>query len=83
MPHAIGIDVSTTATKAVLIDEAGVVRGIGVSEYGYTVPAPLWSEQDPELWWHGAVSAIGQVLTATDTPGECGRDVDGAIRRRR
>ncbi len=70
MTFVLGIDVSTTATKAVLIDEAGVVRGIGVSEYGYTVPAPLWSEQDPELWWHGAVSAVGDVLTTTGTPGE-------------
>jgi xylulokinase len=66
----IGIDVSTTATKAVLIDVAGVVLGIGVAEYGYEQPAPLWSEQDPVLWWDGAVSAIGDVLARTGTPGE-------------
>jgi len=66
----LGIDVSTTATKAVLIDEAGVVRGIGVSEYDFAVPRPLWSEQDPRLWWDGAVSAIGSVLASTGTAGE-------------
>jgi xylulokinase len=70
MTFVIGIDVSTTASKAVLIDEAGLVRGIGVREYGYSVPAPLWSEQDPELWWAGAVGAVRDVLTATGTPGE-------------
>ena len=51
--HVLGIDVSTTATKAVLIDEAGAVRGIGTAEYGFNVPRPLWSEQDPQLWWDG------------------------------
>jgi len=39
----LGIDVSTTATKAVLIDEAGAVRAIGVAEYEFAAPQPLWS----------------------------------------
>jgi xylulokinase len=61
----LGIDVSTTATKAVLVDESGAVRGIGVSEYGFSVPRPLWSEQEPHLWWDGAVAAIRSVLGST------------------
>jgi xylulokinase len=65
MAFVIGIDVSTTATKAVLIDEAGAVRAVGVSEYEFQVPHPLWSEQDPELWWTGAVAAIRSVLAST------------------
>ncbi len=64
MAHVIGLDVSTTATKAVLVDEAGVVRGTGVADYPYAVPRPLWSEQDPALWWTGTVAAI-QALVAT------------------
>ncbi|HEY8846137.1 MAG TPA: xylulokinase [Candidatus Limnocylindrales bacterium] len=70
MAHILGIDVSTTATKAVLIDEAGVVRGVGASEYGFDVPHPLWSEQDPQLWWDGAVGAIRSVLASSGVPGE-------------
>jgi xylulokinase len=66
----LGIDVSTTATKAVLIDDAGAVRGIGVSEYEFSVPEPLWSEQEPRLWWDGAVTAIGSVLGSTGVAGE-------------
>src|SRR3954468_21873761 len=69
MAFVLGIDVSTTATKAVLIAEDGTVRGTGVAEYGYEVPQPLWSEQDPALWWDGAVSAIGSVLASTGTRG--------------
>jgi xylulokinase len=69
MATVLGIDVSTTATKAVLIDEAGTVVGIGVSEYGFDVPRPLWSEQDPASWWHGAVAAIGAALAAAGIGG--------------
>jgi xylulokinase len=65
----LGIDVSTTATKAVLVDETGAVRGVGTSEYGFSVPRPLWSEQDPGLWWEGAVRAIGAVLASTGVAG--------------
>ena len=50
----LGIDVSTTATKAVLVDETGAVRGVGTAEYGFSAPRPLWSEQDPAAWWDGA-----------------------------
>lgn len=72
VPHVIGIDVSTTATKAVLIDEAGAVRGIGVAEYGFEVPRPLWSEQEPRLWWDGAVAAIRAALAAAGSAGAAG-----------
>jgi xylulokinase len=65
----LGIDVSTTATKAVLVDEAGAVRGAGTSAYDYDVPRPLWSEQDPELWWAGGVDAIRGALAAAAVDG--------------
>jgi xylulokinase len=66
----LGIDVSTTATKAILVDDAGAVRGVGVAEYGFSAPRPLWSEQDPRTWWDGAVAAIGSVLGPTGTAAE-------------
>ncbi len=69
MGHVLGIDASTTAVKAILIDEAGAVRGIGLSSYELSVPRPLWSEQDPRLWWDGTVAAIRAVLANTGVPG--------------
>ena len=69
MTCVLGIDVSTTATKAVLVDDAGAVVGVGVSEYGYDTPRPLWSEQDPELWWTAGIDAIGSVLAAAGVAG--------------
>jgi len=66
----LGIDVSTTATKAILVDNAGIVRGVGAAEYPFEVPRPLWSEQDPGLWWDGAQAAIKAVLASTGVHGD-------------
>jgi xylulokinase len=70
VPYVVGIDASTTATKAVLVDAGGAVVAIGSSEYGYDVPQPGWTEQSPELWWDGAVEAVRSVLAATAVSGE-------------
>lgn len=59
----LGIDCSTTATKAILIDEAGAVVGVAASEYPYETPKPLWSQQDPDLWWRATVQSIRQVVS--------------------
>ena len=70
MGHVLGLDISTTATKAILIDESGVVRGTGTSEYGFSTPRLLWSEQHPRQWWDGARDAIGSVLDSTGVTGD-------------
>jgi xylulokinase len=69
MGLVLGIDVSTTATKAVLVDDAGAVIGVASAEYPFETPHPLWSEQDPALWWDGAVAAIVEVLATAGRPG--------------
>ena len=51
MAYVLGVDSSTTATKAILVDETGTVVGVAASEYPFETPHPLWSEQDPDLWW--------------------------------
>ncbi|MFN2151202.1 MAG: FGGY family carbohydrate kinase, partial [Anaerolineales bacterium] len=51
MTHFIGIDSSTTATKALLMDDHGDVVAVASHEYPFETPKPLWSEQDPALWW--------------------------------
>lgn len=65
MAYYIGIDSSTTATKTLLIDQEGQVLGIGTAEYSYETPHPLWTEQNPDLWWQAAVKSIQQVLDQT------------------
>ncbi|MDP9481738.1 MAG: xylulokinase [Chloroflexota bacterium] len=70
MSYVLGIDTSTTATKAVLIDPSGAVAGIGAAEYGFDIPRPGWSEQDPGLWWDGTQTAIRSVLERSGLTGE-------------
>ena len=70
MGLVLGIDVSTTATKAVLLNESGKVVATAVSEYGFDTPRPLWSEQDPGLWWSAARDAIPAALAAAGATGE-------------
>ena len=74
MGFVVGIDVSTTATKAVLIDPAGRVIGIGTAEYGVQSPEPLWSEQDPASWWDGLQTALQSLLASTGATSE---DIEG------
>jgi xylulokinase len=63
MIYFLGIDTSTTSTKALLIDEAGRVVAVASSEYAYDTPQPLWSEQPPERWWQATQESIQAVLT--------------------
>jgi xylulokinase len=74
MGVVLGIDVSTTATKAVVLDPAGAVLAIGTAAYGFEQPHPLWSEQDPALWWDGAVAAIRGALGEA---GVAASDIEG------
>lgn len=60
--YLLGIDVSTTATKALLSDESGAVSAVSATEYPFETPRPLWSEQDAALFWSGTVKSIRGVL---------------------
>jgi len=62
MAYFLGIDTSTTATKALLMAASGEVVAVASSEYSYETPRPLWSEQHPDLWWEGMVASTRQVL---------------------
>ncbi|MCX7706383.1 MAG: FGGY family carbohydrate kinase, partial [Anaerolineae bacterium] len=60
--YLLGIDVSTTGAKALVIDAQGTVIASATEEYPLYTPKPLWSEQNPEDWWQGTIQAIRRVL---------------------
>lgn len=70
MSHFIGLDISTTATKAVVITDEGDIVSIGRSEYGFDTPRPLWAEQPPSLWWNGTIEAIAMAISSAGISGE-------------
>ena len=61
----LGIDTSTTSTKAILINEKGEILGVTSSEYTFETPFPLWSEQDPYLWWQATKKSVRECIRKT------------------
>jgi xylulokinase len=41
------------------------VLGVASKEYSYETPHPLWSEQDPALWWRATVESVRHLLAKT------------------
>ncbi|HZO87566.1 MAG TPA: xylulokinase [Chthonomonadaceae bacterium] len=62
MPYLIGIDIGTSGTKTILIDETGRVRARAIQEYPLYTPKPQWSEQDPADWWAATCGTVQKVL---------------------
>jgi len=66
----LGIDVSTTGAKALLINTSGRVISSATSALELSTPHPLWSEQDPEDWWEGIKLSIKKALTQANANGD-------------
>ncbi len=57
----LGIDIGTSAVKAVLVDAAGTVLDQSSAALAVSRPQPLWSEQDPNDWWAAVNAAVGSL----------------------
>ncbi len=66
----LGLDISTTSAKALLIDANGRVLDSASSALSLSSPKPLWSEQDPADWWDGIQSAIRHLLKKANVSGQ-------------
>ena len=62
----IGIDVGTTAVKAMLVGSDGGVLAEAAMEHPIIVPRPSWSEQHPDDWWRSTVLAVRNVLRSAE-----------------
>ena len=71
MPYLLGIDIGTSGTKTLLVDDAGRKIASATEEYPLSTPQPLWAEHSPADWWHATVHGIQRVLAAAKiNPGE-------------
>lgn len=68
-PYLLGLDISTTGAKALLIDAAGAVLGSATSPLTLSTPRPLWAEQSPADWWSGMATSIRRLLAEQAVPG--------------
>src|SRR5690349_24377210 len=54
----LGIDIGTSAVKAVLVDEVQTLLVSATIPLSTMRPHPLWSEQHPDLWWTATRQAV-------------------------
>ncbi|EXX86538.1 xylulose kinase [Paenibacillus darwinianus] len=65
MSYVIGIDLGTSAVKALLIDREGRVRGEASQSYPLIHEHSGWSEQQPEDWVESTAAALQEVLRSS------------------
>jgi len=65
-PCVVGIDCSTTATKAVVWDREGHPVAEGRATFPLASPRAGWYEQDAEDWWHSTRSALEEAVSKVD-----------------
>ncbi|MDO5332370.1 MAG: FGGY family carbohydrate kinase, partial [Bacillota bacterium] len=58
----IGIDLGTSATKFLLVDEKGVIKNEVSKEYPLFFPHPGWSEQSALGWWKAVLDGVPELL---------------------
>jgi gluconokinase len=71
MDYVIGLDLGTTACKAVAMDSSGTVVGAASANYPLYAPQSGWAEQDPQEILRGALNALA-ALAAKINPAAVG-----------
>ena len=62
MNFVIGVDLGTSATKTILVDENG--RIVCSADYSYKMDTPKngWAEQDPRVWKYAVLTTLKEVM---------------------
>ena len=71
----LGIDIGTSAVKAVLVDENAKTVQSCTKELSVHRPHPGWSEQDPHSWWAAADMAVQALRQSTAKQMQCVRGI--------
>jgi len=67
--YLLGIDIGTSGTRCILIDEDGVIACSAIKEYPLYTPKPGWAEQNPIDWYDATISTIKEVLEVSNISG--------------
>jgi len=60
----LGVDVGTSAVKAVLVGADEAVLAEAETPLDVSRPRPNWSEQEPEDWWRAVEATLGKLRAA-------------------
>ena len=70
MAYYLGIDIGTSGTKTICIDQTGQILGQSTVEYDVSMPKPMWTEQHPDLWWEAVKSTVVGAIKASKMNGK-------------
>lgn len=62
MDYVMGIDVGTGGVKLLVISADGTICTQATVSYSPDLPAPGYSEQDPQVWWSAVKEAMGAAV---------------------
>jgi xylulokinase len=62
--YVLGIDVGTTALKAIALERDRGIVGQVERPHELLSPHPGWAEEDPQRWWKTTIEALRELLTA-------------------
>ena len=77
--YYIGIDLGTSATKLLLVDENGAILNEISKEYPLEFPKPGWSQQNPADWWKAMTEGIPELLAGFDAAQVAGIGAGGQM----
>jgi xylulokinase len=79
MITTLGIDVGTSAVKAVVVGAAGESLDEAAAPLAFSRPRPLWSEQDPDDWWRATDAAVRALAARGSTRGVAAVGLSGQM----
>lgn len=77
--YYIGIDLGTSSTKMLLLDEEGTIHASVSHDYPLEFPQPGWSQQDPADWWKAVQRGMPELLHHIDASQVAGIGVAGQM----
>jgi xylulokinase len=62
MPFSVGIDIGTTSTAGILIDDAGKILALASRAATLHSPHANWAEEDPDEWWENTGKVVRELM---------------------
>lgn len=60
--YLLGIDIGTSGSKVIIINELGEVLTSVTTGYPMYTPKPSWAEQNPEDWWEATIISLNKAI---------------------
>lgn len=70
LQYTLGLDIGTSAVKALLMDKNGEIVAENSESYPLYTPNPGWAEQNPEDWWQASQKVIKDLIEENEIKAE-------------